>query len=338
MWNKSLRFCTVMVQVMLTTVAFAEHIVSAGKASSSPAGDDELRDLMQSLLLEQRSTNPRLERLEDQKLPVETQHAGYGHSDRLGQRLERGHRRNRSSRAIFDISADGIADLLAEGAQRTSVLLNRKIYQEDDFRESQRHTWTSLDDHLESVAQSNNLLQTWTDQPGPSPPYALNLQVEYAADAYEIDALHENIRSADQKRRSRCGRELSYVFFHASRLSLWHTPDNMAKHGAESVNNDTTQKKLVPPTVSLPRAKDRSQTDSYLHKAFLAKVPANVVALHDYIAHDDGIDRGILTLHRGDHIEVISQLESGWCDGIVKGARGWVPSNHCASIIGHYND
>jgi hypothetical protein len=200
MWKESLRSCTAMVQVMLTTMAFAERLASAGKGHSPSTENDELRDLMQGLLLAQQSTNARLERLEDQTQLDEMQDAGSSNPDRLGPGHDRGHRRNRSSQAILGIATDGTADLFAEGAQRTSILLNRKIYHEDDFKESQRRTLTSLDDHRQSVVQSNKLLQTWTDQLDPSPPYMLSFHGEYAADAYKLIELQEDIRRAEQNR------------------------------------------------------------------------------------------------------------------------------------------
>jgi son of sevenless-like protein len=50
-----------------------------------------------------------------------------------------------------------------------------------------------------------------------------------------------------------------------------------------------------------------------------------VRALYDYEADD----RTSLSFHEGDVIEVITQLESGWWDGVINGVRGWFPSNYC---------
>lgn len=50
-----------------------------------------------------------------------------------------------------------------------------------------------------------------------------------------------------------------------------------------------------------------------------------VRALYDYEADD----RTSLSFHEGDVIQVITQLESGWWDGIINGVRGWFPSNYC---------
>lgn len=58
-----------------------------------------------------------------------------------------------------------------------------------------------------------------------------------------------------------------------------------------------------------------------------------VRALYDYEADD----RTSLSFHEGDIIQVITQLESGWWDGVINGVRGWFPSNYC-EIITDPND
>lgn len=55
-----------------------------------------------------------------------------------------------------------------------------------------------------------------------------------------------------------------------------------------------------------------------------------VRALYDYEADD----RTSLSFRQGDTIQVITQLASGWWDGIINGVRGWFPSNYCAVISG----
>lgn len=55
-----------------------------------------------------------------------------------------------------------------------------------------------------------------------------------------------------------------------------------------------------------------------------------VRALYDY----DADDRTSLSFRQGDIIQVITQLESGWWDGVIHGVRGWFPSNYCAVITG----
>lgn len=53
-----------------------------------------------------------------------------------------------------------------------------------------------------------------------------------------------------------------------------------------------------------------------------------VRALYDYEADD----RTSLSFHEGDIIQVITQLESGWWDGVINGVRGWFPSNYCQIV------
>lgn len=53
-----------------------------------------------------------------------------------------------------------------------------------------------------------------------------------------------------------------------------------------------------------------------------------VRALYDYEADD----RTSLSFHEGDVIQVITQLDSGWWDGVINGVRGWFPSNYCQII------
>ncbi|CZT18952.1 related to cell division control protein 25 (GDP/GTP exchange factor) [Ramularia collo-cygni] len=58
-----------------------------------------------------------------------------------------------------------------------------------------------------------------------------------------------------------------------------------------------------------------------------------VRALYDY----DADDRTSLSFRQGDIIQVITQLESGWWDGVIRGTRGWFPSNYCA-VVSHGYD
>jgi hypothetical protein len=43
-------------------------------------------------------------------------------------------------------------------------------------------------------------------------------------------------------------------------------------------------------------------------------------------------DQSSLCFRKGDIIEVLSQLESGWWDGWSNGQRGWFPSNYVEII------
>ena len=58
-----------------------------------------------------------------------------------------------------------------------------------------------------------------------------------------------------------------------------------------------------------------------------------VKALYDYVADD----RTSLSFRQGDVIQVITQLDSGWWDGVIHGVRGWFPSNYCA-VVSSSND
>ncbi|KAH8146296.1 uncharacterized protein LAJ45_09739 [Morchella importuna] len=56
-----------------------------------------------------------------------------------------------------------------------------------------------------------------------------------------------------------------------------------------------------------------------------------VRALYNYTSEDPTS----LSFSQGDVITVITQLESGWWDGIVHNQRGWFPSNYCELISPH---
>ena len=55
-----------------------------------------------------------------------------------------------------------------------------------------------------------------------------------------------------------------------------------------------------------------------------------VRALYDYRADD----RTSLSFKQGDTIQVLTQLASGWWDGVINGVRGWFPSNYCVVVPG----
>lgn len=59
-----------------------------------------------------------------------------------------------------------------------------------------------------------------------------------------------------------------------------------------------------------------------------------VRALYNYSTED----RGSLSFRAGDVIQVITELESGWWDGIISGVRGWFPSNYCRAITSPEED
>ena len=55
-----------------------------------------------------------------------------------------------------------------------------------------------------------------------------------------------------------------------------------------------------------------------------------VRALYDYKTDD----RTSLSFRQGDTIQVLTQLASGWWDGVINGVRGWFPSNYCVVVSG----
>ena len=67
------------------------------------------------------------------------------------------------------------------------------------------------------------------------------------------------------------------------------------------------------------------------YTATQAPPPALYVrALYDY----DADDHTSLSFKKGDVIQVLTQLESGWWDGVINDVRGWFPSNYCAIVSG----
>lgn len=53
-----------------------------------------------------------------------------------------------------------------------------------------------------------------------------------------------------------------------------------------------------------------------------------VRALYDY----SGGEESALSFRKGDIIQVLTQLESGWWDGLCNGERGWFPSNYVSDL------
>lgn len=84
-----------------------------------------------------------------------------------------------------------------------------------------------------------------------------------------------------------------------------------------------------------PASVDPHSTTTYYQpfamNGMVGTAPAGAMyvrALYDYEADD----RTSLSFHEGDVIQVITQLESGWWDGVINGVRGWFPSNYCQII------
>ena len=53
-----------------------------------------------------------------------------------------------------------------------------------------------------------------------------------------------------------------------------------------------------------------------------------VRALYDF----DSKDTSSLSFKKNDIIQVLTQLESGWWDGLCNSERGWFPSNYVITL------
>src|SRR5205823_5073375 len=56
-------------------------------------------------------------------------------------------------------------------------------------------------------------------------------------------------------------------------------------------------------------------------------------ALYKY----DAANQEHLSFRQGDIIQVLTQLESGWWEGVINDVRGWFPSNYCVVVSGPDN-
>lgn len=77
------------------------------------------------------------------------------------------------------------------------------------------------------------------------------------------------------------------------------------------------------------RAAQEAAMDSYVASPD-PPPPILVRALYNYMADDETS----LSFRQGDIIDVITQLESGWWDGVINNVRGWFPSNYTVEITG----
>ncbi|KAI4160387.1 MAG: hypothetical protein LQ342_005798 [Letrouitia transgressa] len=109
-----------------------------------------------------------------------------------------------------------------------------------------------------------------------------------------------------------------------------YTEEPTSRKGALS---DFTQSQQLgyDDTPSRKRSDSQVVGMSINHAGSAVPSPALYVrALYDYEADD----RTSLSFRQGDTIQVITQLASGWWDGIIHGVRGWFPSNYCAVVTG----
>ena len=139
----------------------------------SNADDEEQRALIHGLFLAQQSANERLEELEDECFLEDDPDTGSEYTQAASslspspsnslEELKRSLDQDVTDRSQSSQSVHP----QGKNSTRTSALLNALLYQQEDSRERRRLAWTNLTDHRQSVIESDNLLQTWTDQRDP---------------------------------------------------------------------------------------------------------------------------------------------------------------------------
>ncbi len=93
----------------------------------------------------------------------------------------------------------------------------------------------------------------------------------------------------------------------------------------------TTTSQVLTQQQSTPASTMRSRAPSVgMNNQVLPPTALYVRALYNY----ESDDRTSLSFRQGDTIQVITQLTSGWWDGVIKGVRGWFPSNYCVVVTG----
>lgn len=116
----------------------------------------------------------------------------------------------------------------------------------------------------------------------------------------------------------------------------------LAKSGTVATAFEYTDEQATTPTaLSRYRGRGHSVSRDYNHVnqspvkmatsgyAVSPEPPALFVrAMYDY----DADDHTSLSFRRGDIIQVLNQLETGWWDGVIDNVRGWFPSNYCTII------
>ncbi|KAJ5782545.1 hypothetical protein N7457_004319 [Penicillium paradoxum] len=115
----------------------------------------------------------------------------------------------------------------------------------------------------------------------------------------------------------------------------------LAKSGSVATAFEYTDEQATTPTaISRYRGRGNSVSRDHDHinqspvkmasgYAVSPEPPALFVrAMYDY----DADDHTSLSFRRGDIIQVLNQLETGWWDGVIDNVRGWFPSNYCTII------
>ncbi|KGO74702.1 Ras guanine nucleotide exchange factor [Penicillium italicum] len=115
----------------------------------------------------------------------------------------------------------------------------------------------------------------------------------------------------------------------------------LAKSGTVATAFEYTDEQVTTPTaLSRYRGRGNSVSRDYNHISHSPVKMASgyavspepltlfVRAMYDY----DADDHTSLSFRRGDIIQVLNQLETGWWDGVIDDVRGWFPSNYCTQI------
>ena len=103
-----------------------------------------------------------------------------------------------------------------------------------------------------------------------------------------------------------------------------------AFHYTEEPARTTTSQTLTPQQTTPASAMRTRAASVGMNGQVLAPHALYVRALYNY----ESDDRTSLSFRQGDIIQVITQLTSGWWDGVIKGVRGWFPSNYCVVVTG----
>lgn len=150
-------------------------------------------------------------------------------------------------------------------------------------------------------------------------------------------AIYPNARSASSTAYPRSANLTDTAGqYYSDETPLHNSParrDTRAGTGSASGLRESPRKGGATATTSA-KARDLQKShrrNSSTMSGFPASTPQAMMyvrALYDYEADD----RTSLSFHEGDIIQVITQLESGWWDGVINGVRGWFPSNYCAVI------
>ena len=120
--------------------------------------------------------------------------------------------------------------------------------------------------------------------------------------------------------------------FTAAAFHVTEQPSATPSRRRQSTNRRPSESAARAATTSPRRQRSGSQAaPARMNYQSAPPAPTMFVrAMYDYEADD----RTSLSFKQGDIIQVITQLESGWWDGIINDVRGWFPSNYCSVVPG----